>query len=70
MLESWCRQVLIMAARKPRIMFTCSEETKQVLEEWSEDEGRTMSNLVERIVVDAIANRNAQKQPKHEKEAS
>ncbi|WP_157162740.1 ribbon-helix-helix domain-containing protein [Cylindrospermum stagnale] len=51
-------------------MFTCSEETKQVLEEWSEDEGRTMSNLVERIVVDAIANRNAQKQPKHEKEAS
>jgi len=38
-------------------MFTCSEEIKQTLELWSEEEGRTVSNLVERIVAEAIATR-------------
>lgn len=56
-----CRQVLMMATRRPRIMFTCSEETKQTLELWSEEEGRTVSNLVERIVIEAIAAKQAKK---------
>ncbi|MBW4458188.1 MAG: hypothetical protein KME55_39375 [Nostoc indistinguendum CM1-VF10] len=57
MLESWCRQVLIMATRRPRVMFTCSEDIKETLELWSEEEGRTVSNLVERIIAEAIAAR-------------
>jgi len=51
-----------MATRKPRIMFTCSEEIKQTLELWSEEEGRTVSNLVERIIAEVIATRE-QKPP-------
>lgn len=43
-------------------MFTCSEEIKQTLELWSEEEGRTVSNLVERIVAEAIATKQ-QKPP-------
>ncbi len=43
-------------------MFTCSEEIKQTLELWSEEEGRTVSNLVERIIAEVIATRE-QKPP-------
>ncbi|WP_196514750.1 MULTISPECIES: hypothetical protein [unclassified Nostoc] len=38
-------------------MFTCSEDIKETLELWSEEEGRTVSNLVERIIAEAIAAR-------------
>jgi len=50
-----------MATRRPRIMFTCSEDTKQILELWSEEEGRTVSNLVERIVLEAISAKQGKK---------
>ncbi|MBD2535416.1 hypothetical protein H6G97_40890 [Nostoc flagelliforme FACHB-838] len=46
-----------MATRRPRVMFTCSEDIKETLELWSEEEGRTVSNLVERIIAEAIAAR-------------
>jgi len=42
-------------------MFTCSEDTKQILELWSEEEGRTVSNLVERIVLEAISAKQGKK---------
>lgn len=45
-------------------MFTCTAETKQILEAWAEDEGRTVSNLVERIVLDVIAAREPPKSKK------
>lgn len=61
MLESICRQVLKMVARKPRIMFSCSEEVKAELESWAEDEARSVSNLVELIVMQAITTRNKNK---------
>jgi hypothetical protein len=41
-------------------MFICSEEAKAILENWAEDEGRTVSNLVERIVSEAIENKGKQ----------
>lgn len=52
--------MLRMVTRRPRVMFICSEETKAVLEIWAEDEGRTVSNLVERIVLEAIENKGKQ----------
>jgi CopG-like RHH_1 or ribbon-helix-helix domain, RHH_5 len=45
-------------------MFTCSEETKETLENWAEEEGRTVSNMVERIVLEAIATKNKRQQEK------
>lgn len=36
-------------------MFICDQEIKDVLEQWAEAEGRTLSNLVERIAQNAVA---------------
>ncbi|MEO1433223.1 MAG: hypothetical protein AAFV71_29995 [Cyanobacteria bacterium J06633_8] len=41
--------------RSEKINFTCEPEDKQYLREWAAREGRTLSNLVERIVKEAIA---------------
>ncbi|MGA7935796.1 MAG: hypothetical protein WCA35_19755 [Kovacikia sp.] len=41
--------------KKEKVTFTCTTETKQALEVWAEKEGRTISNLVERIVLSALA---------------
>jgi predicted transcriptional regulator len=38
-------------------MFTCDDETKTYLEEWAETENRTLSNLMETLVREAIAAR-------------
>ncbi|MBW4457873.1 MAG: hypothetical protein KME55_37515 [Nostoc indistinguendum CM1-VF10] len=40
--------------RTEKINFTCETETKQYLRLWAAKEGRTLSNLVERIILDAI----------------
>jgi hypothetical protein len=48
--------------KKEKVTFTCTAETKQALEAWAEGEGRTVSNLVERIVLAALTNQNQQKQ--------
>ncbi|WP_244945038.1 MULTISPECIES: hypothetical protein [Nostoc] len=37
-------------------MFTCEHETKSDLEAWAKSERRTVSNLVEGVVVAALAN--------------
>lgn len=68
MLEAICRQVLKMVARKPRIMFSCSQETKEDLESWAEDEGRSVSNLIERIVMEAIAKNKSKTKNKNDEE--
>ncbi len=52
--------MLRMVTRRPRVMFICSEEAKAILENWAKDEGRTVSNLVERIVSEAIENKGKQ----------
>ncbi len=41
--------------RTEKINFTCDSDTKQYLRLWAAREGRTLSNLVERIVIEAIA---------------
>ncbi|MHC5915845.1 MAG: ribbon-helix-helix domain-containing protein [Nostoc sp.] len=47
-------------------MFSCSEGTKEDLESWAEDEGRSISNLIERIVMDAIAKRKKKTRNKND----
>jgi hypothetical protein len=40
--------------RTEKINFTCDAETKQYLRIWAAKESRTLSNLVEKLVVAAI----------------
>jgi len=40
--------------RTDKINFTCDSETKQYLRLWAARESRTLSNLVEKLVVEAI----------------
>ena len=40
--------------RSEKINFTCELEDKEYLRSWGAKEGRTLSNLVERIVKEAI----------------
>ncbi|BBD70941.1 MULTISPECIES: hypothetical protein [Nostoc] len=42
--------------KKAKVMFTCEHETKSDLEAWAKSERRTVSNLVEGVVVAALAN--------------
>lgn len=46
-----------MPTKKATVYFTCQHEAKSSLEEWAEAEGRSLSNLVERIVLAALADR-------------
>ncbi len=41
--------------KKAQVMFTCTHEVKDFLTKWAARENRTVSNLVETLVVDAIA---------------
>jgi hypothetical protein len=43
-------------------MFTCEWKTKDCLQEWASAENRTLSNLVETLVTEAIAARQRQAQ--------
>ena len=43
-----------------KINFTCEPEDKEYLKDWANREGRTLSNLVERIVKEAIAKDKAE----------
>ncbi len=49
--------------KRPRVMFTCNDATKDYLDDWAKAENRTISNLVETLVVEAITAREAQKEP-------
>jgi molybdopterin-guanine dinucleotide biosynthesis protein A len=40
--------------RRPRINFVLDEDIRDDLTVWAKEEGRTMSNLVERIVTAAV----------------
>jgi hypothetical protein len=44
-------------------MFICDDTTKSYLEEWAEAENRTVSNLVETLVQEAIAVRKQSTTP-------
>jgi hypothetical protein len=47
--------------RRPRVAFICNEETKEFLEEWAETENRSVSNLVETIVEEAVSAKKTKK---------
>ncbi|WP_235018966.1 ribbon-helix-helix domain-containing protein [Tolypothrix sp. NIES-4075] len=49
--------------RSEKINFTCEPEDKEYLRNWAAKEGRTLSNLVERIVKDAIIKDRENNQP-------
>lgn len=56
------RTITPVAKRTRKITFTCTPKLREDLKEWANKEGRTMSNLVERIVSMAINERkNAKK---------
>lgn len=55
-----------MVTRRPRVAFICNEETKDYIEQWAKGERRTVSNLVESIVEDAVTE---QKSGRLDKEA-
>lgn len=50
-----------MPTQKATVYFTCQPNVKAALQEWADDEGRSLSNLVERIVQAALAEKNKQK---------
>ena len=45
------------ATKKAKVTFTCEHEMKDYLSEWANSENRTLSNLVETLVAEAIAAR-------------
>lgn len=46
--------------KKAKVTFTCEFTMKDYLSEWADAENRTLSNLVETLIEEAIAARNAQ----------
>lgn len=55
-----------MVTRRPRVAFICDEDVKEILEEWAGDENRTVSNLVESIVLEAIKRTGRDKKNKND----
>ncbi|WP_371723627.1 ribbon-helix-helix domain-containing protein [Dolichospermum sp. UHCC 0352] len=51
-----------MATKKPKVSIYLPPELKTQLEDWAEEENRSVSNLVETVLKDAISNRQQQKQ--------
>jgi hypothetical protein len=49
--------------RRPRVNFVLDEDIRDDLVLWSSEEGRTMSNLVERIVTAAVQERRSKLLP-------
>ena len=43
-----------MATKKAIVYFTCPHEIKDKLQAWAEAEGRSLSNLMERIAIAAV----------------
>lgn len=42
------------ATKKAKVTFTCEHEMKDFLTQWAESENRTLSNLVETLIAEAI----------------
>jgi uncharacterized protein (DUF1778 family) len=43
-----------MPTKREKITFTCEKETRDALEAMANEEGRSLSNLVERIVLETL----------------
>jgi hypothetical protein len=53
-----------MPSKKPRVMIYLSEENKTELNDWAEEERRTVNNLLTIIIEDALSQRKAKRQEK------
>lgn len=53
-----------MPTQKPRISFIADEELRSELEAWADEEFRSLSNLAEAIVREAVAKRQSQSKRK------
>jgi hypothetical protein len=53
---------MIVATKKPKVSIYLPPELKIQLDDWAEEENRSVSNLVETVLKDAISNRQQQKQ--------
>lgn len=52
---------------KPRMAYAVNHETKAYLDDWAKEEGRSTANLVERLLLDAIARKKLAAMEKAEK---
>ncbi|MEO0840698.1 MAG: hypothetical protein AAF063_17565 [Cyanobacteria bacterium J06643_5] len=43
------------ATKKAKVMFTCEHDIKEQLTQWAKSQNRTVSNLVETLVIDALS---------------
>ena len=43
-----------MPTKKATVYFTCQPEIKEALQQWADREGRSLSNLMERIAIAAL----------------
>ena len=57
-----------MPSKRPRIVFLLDEELRADLEEWAQQESRTLSNLCELIVRKAVEERKALQQVKYKED--
>jgi hypothetical protein len=44
--------------KKAKVMFTCEHDIKDHLTEWAKSENRTVSNLVETLVIEALTKKS------------
>ena len=54
-----------MPSKKPRVVVYLNEEIKAELDKWAEDERRTVNNLINILIEDALVSKR-QKQAKPE----
>jgi hypothetical protein len=52
------------AGKRPRVMFVTDELTKEALERWAEEEGRTVSNLLDELVKEVLVQKGYIEPPK------
>lgn len=45
---------------RPRVQFVCDQWVKDYLDQWSDSENRSSSNLIETIIMDAVQNKQKQ----------
>ncbi|MEM7557157.1 MAG: hypothetical protein AAF378_24335 [Cyanobacteria bacterium P01_A01_bin.84] len=48
------KNIFMGSSKKPRLNFTLTEENKSYIEQWAEKEKRSIANLLEIIVTEAI----------------
>lgn len=53
---------MIVATKKPKVSIYLPPDLKTQLDDWAQEENRSISNLVETVLKDAITKRQTKKQ--------